>query len=102
MRKTGDERERRQAADFLDALRYWHMAAELYRAGQAIKEAEGRGEKETVKRLALQALKENEPVLKRVKSLPLRGWIRTADGSWENKNKLFSLPLLREKAEIVN
>lgn len=104
MRKTSDKRECRQAKDFLDALRYWHMAADLYRTARAIMEAEGRGENETVKRLARQALQKNEPVLKQIEALPPRGWIRTFTYFSEprcdfwRKDDLGELPWMEKKA----
>ncbi len=97
MRGTADARERRQAADFLNALRYWNMAAELYRAAQAVTEAEARGDAAAVRDLSGRTLARWEPELSRVEGLPVRGWIRTAGNFWDKKTDWGSLPWFRAR-----
>jgi len=94
MRKTGDKRERLQAAAFLHALRYWQMSAELFRTAQAIAEAEQRGDLENANRLAQQAFDQNEPVLKQIELSPQSGWIRDPSATWRDKNGRFFMNVL--------
>ncbi len=73
------------------------MAAELYRAAQAITEAEARGDAAAVSELARRTLARWAPELERVKKLPARGWMRTPERCWDRKSNWGELPWFRAR-----